>query len=686
VGFAGFEIRQSTGGEKTALVLPDIATCADCLREVLDPADRRFRYPFTNCTNCGPRFTILRGLPYDRPRTTMSGFVMCPACQAEYDDPRDRRFHAQPNACASCGPRLALWTAAGHTVARDDEALGAAAAAIRGGATVALKGLGGFHLLVDARNDAAVRRLRAAKAREEKPFALMVPGLAFAAALCRVSSDEARLLSSPEAPIVLLDRLHGNGVSEAVAPGNPCLGVMLPYTPLHHLLLSDLGMPVVATSGNRADEPICIDEREALARLAGLAEVFLVHDRPIARHADDSVLRLVLGRELVLRRARGFAPMPIAVSGGGSPILAVGGQLKNSIAVAVGAQAFVSQHIGDLETPEAVCAFEEVACALQEIYEVRPSVVACDAHPDYPSTAYARRLPARVAAVQHHVAHVFGCMAENEVSPPVLGVAWDGTGYGLDGTIWGGEFFTVLPAGVTRVATFLPFGLPGGDRAIREPRRTAAAALFALQGPAAFEQQDLAPIRDLSPTERLALCRMLERRVNTPSTSSVGRLFDAVASLAGLRQRVRYEGQAAMELEFAQDLEDGGPLYPVGWSAGAAGHPGILDWRPMIEGIVADIRRCVPPGAVSARFHRTLAETIVVVARSQGLRSVVLSGGCFQNRRLTELAVAALREQGFRPYWHQRIPPNDGGIALGQIAAVASGIPGAIVTDLRIEN
>ena len=680
VGFVGFEIRESIGGEKTALVLPDIATCPDCRREVFDPADRRYRYPFTNCTNCGPRFTIVRALPYDRPRTTMARFTMCAACQAEYDDPLDRRFHAQPNACPACGPRLALWDPSGVARADGDEALAGAVRALRAGRILALKGLGGFHLVVDARDDEAVRRLRAAKSREEKPFAVMVPGVADAGAACLVGDAELRLLASAEAPIVLLDKRGDGGVSAGVAPGNPCLGVMLPYTPLHHLLLSDFGGPVVATSGNRADEPICTDEREALARLRGLADVFLVHDRPIARHADDSVVRVVLGRELMIRRARGFAPMPFPVTASDGSVLAVGAQLKNSVALSVGTQAFVSQHIGDLETPEAFGAFEEVIGALRGIYEARPALVACDAHPNYLSTTFARRLGLPVAAVQHHVAHVFACMAENQATPPALGVAWDGTGYGLDGTIWGGEFFSVTSQAVHRVATLEPFGLPGGDQAIREPRRTAAAILYRLSGDSAFDQLDLAPIRDLSDTERQVLRRMLEGGLNTPATSSVGRLFDGVAALLGLRQRVRYEGQAAMELEFAVDGSDEGPAYPFELSAAPDGsRPAVLDWRPMLAAIVADIRARTGVGAVAARFHRTLAEMIVAVAVSQGIRQVVLSGGCFQNRLLTELVVTRLREEGFRPYWHQRLPPNDGGIALGQIAAVASGIPGATV-------
>jgi hydrogenase maturation protein HypF len=693
LGFEGFEIRESSGGEKTALVLPDIATCPDCLGDLLDPANRRHRYPFTNCTNCGPRFSIIEALPYDRPNTTMAGFPMCEACRREYEDPEDRRFHAQPNACPTCGPHVELWDADGVRLATHDEALRSAEAHIARGAIVAVKGLGGFHLVVDARNDDATLRLRAAKAREEKPFALMFPGLASVRDACRVDDLEARLLSSPEAPIVLLRRRGEDDsaqIAESVAPGNPYLGVMLPYTPLHHLLLGDLGFPIVATSGNRSDEPICTDEREALDRLRGLADVFLVHDRPIARHVDDSVVRVAAGRDLVLRRARGYAPLPVVLTRPVPHVLGVGAHLKNSVALSVGANVFLSQHVGDLETVEAFGAFERVIEALERMYEATPAVVACDAHPDYLSSAYARRRGAPTRQVQHHLAHVLSCMAENELEPPALGVSWDGTGYGLDGTIWGGEFFSVVPRSAQRIATFRSFPLPGGDRAVREPRRTALALLYEVFGDEAWTMEDLATLSTFTDPERQIVRTMIERGINTPRTSSVGRLFDAVASIAGVRQHVRYEGQAAMELEFALEgvaLED---YYPTELSAappqpadhgacvpvaGPAASPAwVIDWAPLVRALVSDVRRGCPLGAISARFHNGLVEATVEVARRAAFERVILSGGCFQNRYLLERMIGRLRAAGFRPAWHQRVPPNDGGIALGQVVAVAWGI------------
>jgi hydrogenase maturation protein HypF len=687
-GFSSFEIRRSEGGEKTALVLPDIATCPDCLADLRDPGNRRYRYPFTNCTNCGPRFSIVLSLPYDRPNTTMGRFVMCEACRREYEDPGDRRFHAQPNACPVCGPRLELWDARGQQVAEGDQALRAAEARIAEGGIVALKGLGGFHLVVDARDDAAVRRLRLVKAREEKPFAVMAPGMAWIERVCEVGDRERRLVESPESPIVLLEARKPGGaeaLAPAIAPGNPYLGVMVPYTPLHHLLVGDLGFPVVATSGNRSDEPICTDEREAVDRLSGLADWFLVHDRPIARHVDDSVVRVAAGRELVIRRARGYAPLPVALAAAGRPILGVGAHLKNAVALSVGENVFVSQHIGDLETVEAYGAFERVIAAFERMYEARPAVVGCDLHPDYLSTAYARRSGVPVVGVQHHLAHVLGCMAENEIGPPVLGVSWDGTGLGPDGTVWGGEFLAVRERSVVRVASLRPFPLPGGDRAVREPRRAAVALLREACGASAWSMTDLPAVRAFDQGDRRLVETMIERRVNTPLTSSVGRLFDAVASLSGVRHVVRYEGQAAMELEFALDgvsIDDAYPL-PVEEAAGSGtarrgGRPGLADppafvvnWVPLVGALVADIRAGVPVGVISARFHNALAEAVVAVARRAGADRVALSGGCFQNRYLLERAIDRLRQSGFRPAWHQRIPPNDGGIALGQVAAIA---------------
>jgi hydrogenase maturation protein HypF len=688
VGFSGFEIRESVGGDKTTLVLPDIATCPECLAELFDPADRRHRYPFTNCTNCGPRFSIIEALPYDRPKTTMAGFEMCEACRREYEDPRDRRFHAQPNACAACGPQLALWDADGRPLADRDVALRAARARIAAGAIVAVKGLGGFHLAVDARNDAAVRRLRDVKAREEKPFALMFATLAAAAAACDFGDREARLLTSPEAPIVLLRRrtpAGGTPIVDSVAPGNPYLGVMLPSTPLHHLLLADLGFPIVATSGNRSDEPICTDEREAVERLRGLADVFLVHDRPIARHVDDSIVRVAAGRDLVLRRARGYAPLPVSLGSEGPPILGVGAHLKNCVAMSVGANVFVSQHIGDLETIEAFGAFERVIDAFERLYESAPAIIACDAHPDYLSTAYARRRGVETRPVQHHLAHVLSAMAENEVEPPALGISWDGTGFGLDGTIWGGEFIAVAAGSARRVATFRAFPLPGGDRAVREPRRTALALLCEVFGDDAWEMEDVPTLAAFTQPERRILRAMIERGVNSPRTSSVGRLFDAAASIAGLRHHVRFEGQAAMALEFAREGTDTGESYALAFvdtrrsgSVDPAAVAGLIDaplWTvdpaPLVRALVCDVRAGTPPGTMSARFHNGLVEAAVEIARRSALERVVLSGGCFQNRHLLERTIARLRAEGFRPVWHQRVPPNDGGIALGQVAAVA---------------
>ncbi len=677
VGYTGFEIRHSDGsGDKTALVLPDIATCPDCLRDVFEPANRRYRYPFTNCTNCGPRFTIIEALPYDRPNTTMKNFVMCEPCQAEYENPLDRRFHAQPNACPRCGPHLELWDRGGTVNTSHQEALVAAADAIRAGAIVAVKGLGGFHLLVDARNDEAVKRLRQRKHREEKPFALMVPTLELIAEQCEVSDLEKRLLRSPESPITLLHRKSEirNPKSEivpSVAPGNPYLGIMLPYTPLHHLLMAELMFPVVATSGNLSDEPICTDEHEALQRLGDMAEVFLVHNRPIARHVDDSIVRIIMGRELVLRRARGYAPLPIALKESGPSLLAVGAHLKNTVATSIGRNVFVSQHIGDLETGEAFAAFQQVISSFHCLYGLRPAAIACDVHPDYLSTQYAGRNGLPVVRVQHHYAHVLSCMAENELDAPALGVAWDGTGYGLDGTVWGGEFLQVTETTFVRAGYFRPFALPGGEKAIKEPRRAAIGLLYELFGEALFAMKELAPVAAFSHQELEILPTMLRKRINAPLTSSAGRLFDAVAAIAGLRQEARFEGQAAMELEFALDGVKTEESYPLRIADLSDKSAIIVDWEPMAREILEDVRDRIPSGIVSAKFHNTLVEAIVAVARRVREERIVLTGGCFQNKYLTERTVRRLRREGFRPYWHQRIPPNDGGIALGQAVAAS---------------
>jgi hydrogenase maturation protein HypF len=688
VGYSGFVILESDeGGPKTAFVMPDIATCPDCLTEIFDRGNRRYLYPFTNCTNCGPRFSILEALPYDRANTSMKRFTMCPQCQREYDDPSDRRFHAQPNACPVCGPHLELWdpdaalmTKTGASTNSSGEALDRAVQAIQSGRIVAVKGLGGFHLVVRADSDDAVHQLRSRKHREEKPFAVMFPSMETVRSICQVSPDEERSLLSPEAPILLLRRLKlptDAALSFWIAPGNPYLGVMLPYTPLHHMLLASLRFPIVATSGNLSDEPICTDEREALERLRGIADLFLVHNRPIVRHVDDSIVRSIAGREQVLRRARGFAPLPIQVRTVGrgernealAPVLAVGADLKSAVALGIGPQVFISQHIGDLETAQAYEAFRRVTADLQKLYDSPASFIMTDAHPDYISTRFAQAAGLPCRTVQHHVAHVLACMAENDLEPPALGVSWDGTGYGLDGTVWGGEFLQIKRDSFERVAHFRQFPLPGGEHAIREPRRASLGLLFETFGEAVFERSDLGVIKTFSSPEKSALKSMLMGHINSPLTSSVGRLFDAVASLVGLRQKTQYEGQAAMELEFrlADQPDSESAAYDLHMEATSG--MTVLDWRPAVESIIRDLRAAVAPSIISIRFHNMLVESVLKIARRIGLERVVLSGGCFQNRYLAEQVIRRLGEEGFRAYWHQRVPPNDGGICLGQVVA-----------------
>jgi hydrogenase maturation protein HypF len=684
VGLKKFEIRASENvGGKSALVLPDIATCPDCLRDIYDSSNRRFRYPFTNCTHCGPRFSLIESLPYDRANTVMKRFPLCPACRAEYRNPRDRRFHAQPNACPVCGPQLELWSATGEKIFGDNQALLAAAQQMRRGKIVAVKGVGGFHLFVDARNEKNIGHLRARKHREEKPFALMFPTISTVKGICEVSAFEEILLASPAAPIVILRRkkfagdIQPSAIADSVAPNNPNYGVMLPANPLHHLLLLELDFPVVATSGNLSDEPICTDEHEALARLCGIADFFLVHDRPIVRPLDDSIVRVMLGREIILRRARGYAPLPIRLkskvpSPKSNVVLAVGAHLKNSVALAVGESIFISQHLGDLETEAASDAFQRAVADLPKLYDVRPEIVAADLHPDYRSTKFAHAHGQKLFGVQHHVAHVLSCIAENEIFLPALGVAWDGTGYGPDGTIWGGEFFLIAKEKVERVAHLRQFRLPGGDQAVKEPRRAALGLLYELYGESVFEMNHLALLREMPPVEMITLKGMLQRRFNSPLTSSVGRLFDVVASLVGLRQRMQFEGQAAMELEFAINNLTTDARYDLSLVTNQTAL--VLDWSRMIPAILADVRGGVSVAEISAKFHNALAEAVVAIVKQFGQPRVVLSGGCFQNRYLTERVVTRLRAENFQPYWHQRVPPNDGGIALGQIYAARNNL------------
>lgn len=678
LGYHSFEIRESLDGAKSAAIAPDLATCPECLAELFDPVARRYRYPFVTCTQCGPRFSIVESIPYDRCNTTMRAFELCGECLREYRDPADRRFHAQSLACPQCGPQLSLRDGKGNVIAVRGEAMRFAADCIRRGEIVALKGIGGFQLIVDARSEIAVARLRERKARPEKPFAVMFPDFASIANACEVSALEERWLRSPQAPIVLLRRKDSKSIADGCAPQNPEVGAMLPCSPLHHLLMRELSFAVICTSGNRTSEPICIDDAEAFERLRGIADVLLTHDRRIARPIDDSVLRVVLDRELVLRRARGFAPTPLRVPGLRPGVLAAGAQMKNTVALSLDGTAVLSQHIGDLTALESRRAFTRATADLQRLYGLTARAIACDAHPDYAVSKFAAE-SGREVKVQHHYAHVLSCMAENELKPPVLGVAWDGTGFGTDGTIWGGEFLSIELGHYERIAHFRTFGLPGGEQAIEEPRRAALGLLFELRGDSLFESHNPA-LAAFSPAELKVLRGMLARSVNVPRTSSIGRLCDALASIVGLRQRVSFEGQAAMELEFAAQQGrllacaalERDDAYEIKVCERAGSAPLVLDWAPMVEAILADLNCGVQIGCIATRVHNALVEAIIAVARRTSLQCVALSGGCFQNRYLLEQSVQQLRREGLQPFWHRQVPPNDGGLALGQLVASGS--------------
>lgn len=693
-GGSSFSICTSTGsGQRTLVIPPDLATCLDCRRELADPTDRRFRYPFLTCTQCGPRFSLLTAIPYDRPNTTMAGFGLCSACRTEYEDETDRRFHAEPIACPACGPHVILWDEEGRDVAGGDEALRKAAALIREGFIVAVKGLGGFQLWVDAGSGEAVQRLRSRKRRPNKPFALLFPSVESVRASCVLSPEEETVLRSPQAPIVLVRKRQEADLAEAVSPGNPYIGAMLPATPLHYLLMEDLQRPVVATSGNRSEEPIVIDEREALIRLKGIADAFLVHNRPIARPVDDSVIRVFpAGPEpkakmnvVLLRRARGFVPHAIRLGETmrqgrtSDPVLAVGGHLKNTVAMLCGDRVVMSQHVGDLSTVEAVLAFRQVVDDLQRLLQVAPQTIACDRHPDYRSSVFARELAAALSVplvpVQHHHAHVASCMAEHGIDGEVLGIAWDGAGYGLDGQIWGGEFLIASYEGFTRFAHLRPFRLPGGEAAMREPRRTAAALLWDIMGEEmlAHRLPRWKPPHD----QQVQLAMLLRTGVASPWTTSMGRLFDGVASLTGLCHSASFEGQAAMAVEFAAERarqSGGDPAagYSMDLRPGPSTAKGwVVDWRPMVSAIVDDLRVGSSAELIAARFHAGIVEVMLRVAREAGLQRVVLTGGCFQNAYLLRLAQRRLAEAGFTVYSHCLAPPNDGGLSLGQAVVAA---------------
>jgi hydrogenase maturation protein HypF len=687
LGERGFSIRESpAGGEPRAAVTPDSATCDDCLAELFDPTDRRFRYPFTNCTNCGPRFTIVVDVPYDRPNTTMAGFEMCPACVAEYRDPANRRFHAQPNACPDCGPQARLvfagGLAVGDAVARD--VLEATARALLDGAIVAVKGIGGFHLACRADDEATVAELRARKHREDKPFALMAPDLHTVRDLVDLKPPELELLLERARPIVLARRRPDAPVAESVAPGSTELGVMLPYSPLHHVLLADAGTTLVMTSGNVSDEPIAFDNEEACERLAEIADVFLLHDRPIETRTDDSVVRHADGRRMLLRRSRGHVPSAVRLPlDCGRHLLACGAELKNTFALAKDGNAWVGHHVGDLKNYETLRSFVRGIDHFERLFAVEPEVVAHDLHPEYLSTKHAlERGGVRLIGVQHHHAHLAACLAEHGETGPAVGAIFDGTGYGEDGTVWGGELLFGDLTGFERAGMLFPVRMPGGEAAIRQPWRMACAWLAVAFDEPPAASPPLARQVERDSWEQVA--RLAANGLASPLTTSAGRLFDAVAALCGLRVEVNYEGQAAVELEAACDpgeerayplplLDEGGPL--------------VMDARPLIRGLTADLAEGVNVGTVAARFHNALAAATAgacaLAAERRGTDTVVLSGGVFQNRRLLGQTASLLADGGLRVLTPVRLPPNDGGIAYGQLAVAAArlaaeeGSPGA---------
>ena len=692
-----FEIVQSLGTAAPRPTIPaDLTTCAECLAEIRNPAERRYGYPFTNCTACGPRWSIIEQLPYDRPRTSMRQFTMCDDCRREYEDPTDRRFHAQPIACPRCGPKLSLLRRDGSTRATEGDALAATAEALLAGQIVALKGLGGFQLLVDATNARAVAELRQRKQRPDRPFALMMNSLEEVRRHCCVSEEESQLMTSPQSPIVLVqwrrDGLRDSAVRpivDAVAPGNPYLGVMLPYTPLHYLLMDRVQRPIVCTSGNLSEEPMVVTTEEALKRLGPIADVILTHDRPIVRPVDDSIARVGPSSVQVLRRARGYAPSPIALPIVSPTVVAVGGHLKNTVALALGNKTtdetpdsptpvVVSQHLGNLESVLSLEVHRRAIDDLVGFFEAAPERVACDLHPDYASTQHAEALAARwnvpLVRVQHHHAHVAALMAEHGLTGPLLGFSWDGTGYGPDGTVWGGECLLCEGGSFRRVAHLRTFPLPGGDRAVREPRRSALGLLFELLGKEAVGQlfaQANSPVPGLGdwfrPAESKTLLAVLSQERHAPRTSSMGRLFDAVAALCGLPATISFEGQAAMALEFLAD-EDENEAYPLPLSDST---PAVIHWGPMIRGLLEDRAAGVPARRIAAKMHNALAEAAVAVARAVGCPQVGLTGGCFQNALLGRRVHARLSQAGFSVYTHSKVPPNDGGIALGQVFVAA---------------
>lgn len=658
--FVKFEIKESNNTAiKTALILPDLATCPDCLNEIFNPGERRYLYPFTNCTNCGPRFSIIESIPYDRANTTMKEFEMCNDCRKEYENPLDRRFHAEPIACPKCGPQIKLYNS-DKELFEGNDVIKKSAELILNGKIIALKGLGGYQLIVDARNNEAVKKLRERKHREEKPFAMMFPNMEIIKEYCEVFEEEENLLLSSQSPIVLLKKKDNSFIANDISDGNNYYGIMLPYTPLHHILTKELNIPIIATSGNISDEPICITNEEAFEKLNGLAEYFLVHNRKIVRQVDDSVVSVIKNKPFMIRRARGYAPYPVILHKEISPAIAVGGQLKNTVAISNGKNVFISQHIGDLDSKEAFNAFKKIISDFKDLYNVNPEYIISDLHPDYISTKFAQSTGLKLIQVQHHYAHILSCITENNIEGEVLGISWDGTGYGTDGYIWGGEFLKVNGDKFERFAHFDYFPLPGGEKAIKEVWRIGASLLYK-----ATNDRELVKTHYKDFDADLIL-NLIDKKINSPLCSSVGRLFDGIASLINIKQNTSFEGQAAMQLENIINEKYFNESYKFEIIK-AKENNYIVDWRNVVTNIFDDLTTNISKHIISAKFHNALVEVIIEISKISGINQIALSGGCFQNKYLIERIIGRLREEDFKVFWQSDIPTNDAGVNLGQM-------------------
>ncbi len=660
-------LKSEEKGEKIAFILPDLAICEECLKEIFDSKNRRFNYPFTNCTNCGPRFSIIQNIPYDRKNTTMKIFNMCPECKKEYENPLDRRFHAQPNACPICGPYVYLVNCEGKFICEKEEAIEKTVQFLKKGKIIALKGIGGFQLLTNALSDECVLELRRRKKRDEKPFAIMFKDIEHVKKYAFISEIEEKILLSPSSPILIVKAKKGTFLSKYCAPDNPYIGVMIPYTPLHHLIMSKVDFPLICTSGNLTEEPIAFKNKEALLRLKDIADYFLLHNRPIERYIDDSVCKVINKKLVIIRRARGYAPMPFILKKVLPQILALGPYLKNTIAISKFNRIIVSQHIGDLDNEKSFNAFKKVIEDFKKLFEFKPEIIACDAHPEYLSTKYGEEISKKenipLIKVFHHHAHIASCMIENEIEEKVLGVAWDGTGYGRDGKIWGGEFLICDFKDFERFATFREFGLLGGDKAIKEPRRSAIGVLYEIYGEGVFDM-DFEPLKSLSGAEKKIFKSAYKKNLSIFKTTSVGRLFDALSSILGLRQRITFEGQSAMMLEWiAEDYK--GNLNSFYDFEIRKSECYVIDWVPLFKGIIEDLKSKREKSFIAYKFHLTLSEIIKKISEISGDYKVLLSGGVFQNKLLKELVFKKIK--GRKVFMHSKIPPNDGGISVGEV-------------------